>query len=50
MIALLRDGRIDPTPMITKRIVVDDIVAGGFEELLENRDQHVKILVRVRPS
>ncbi len=46
VISLLRDGRIDPTPMITKRIQVDDIVAGGFEELLANRDKHVKILVQ----
>ncbi|MFO1074068.1 MAG: 2,3-butanediol dehydrogenase [Geminicoccaceae bacterium] len=46
VIALLRDGRMDPTPMITKRIGVDDIVPGGFEELLKNRDKHVKILVQ----
>jgi (R,R)-butanediol dehydrogenase/meso-butanediol dehydrogenase/diacetyl reductase len=46
VINLLKDGRIDPTPMITKRIALDDIVAGGFEELLANRDRHVKILVR----
>jgi (R,R)-butanediol dehydrogenase/meso-butanediol dehydrogenase/diacetyl reductase len=46
VISLLRDGRIDPTPMITGRIELDDIVQGGFEELLANRDRHVKILVR----
>ncbi len=46
VISLLRDGRIDPTPLITKRIGVDDIVPGGFEELLANRDRHVKILVQ----
>ena len=46
VISLLRDGRIDPTPMITKRIAVDDIVPDGFQELLANRDKHVKILVQ----
>lgn len=46
VINLLKDGRIDPTPMITKRIVLDEIVPGGFKELLANRDRHVKILVR----
>lgn len=46
VIDLLRDGRIDPTPMITKRIQLGDIVKGGFEELLANRDKQVKILVR----
>ncbi len=46
VINLLKDGRIDPTPMITKRIKLDEIVSGGFEELLANRDRHVKILVR----
>lgn len=46
VIRLLRDGRIDPTPMITKRIGVDDIVPEGFEELVHHRDKHVKILVQ----
>ena len=32
--------------MITKRIQLGDIVQGGFEELLANRDKQVKILVR----
>lgn len=46
VISLLQDGRIDPAPLVTKRITLDEIVAGGFEELLTNRDRHVKILVR----
>ncbi|KAJ8110881.1 hypothetical protein OPT61_g6399 [Boeremia exigua] len=31
--------------MITSEIHIDDIVTKGFEELIKNRDQHVKILV-----
>lgn len=46
VISLLKDGRIEPTPMITKRIGLEEIVSGGFDELLTNRDRHVKILVR----
>ena len=46
VINLLRDGRIDPMPMITERIGIDDIVSGGFEELRANRDRQVKILVQ----
>lgn len=45
VIDLLNSGRMDPSPMITKRIGLDEIVAGGFEELIANRDRHVKILV-----
>jgi hypothetical protein len=31
--------------MVTKRIVVDDVVKGGFKELIEHKDDHIKILV-----
>ena len=34
--------------MITGRINVDDIVKKGFEELVNNKDQHIKILVSPR--
>lgn len=30
--------------MITSRIAVDDIAKLGFEELINNKDQHVKIV------
>ncbi len=45
VIEMLADGRLQPDPMITGRIGVKDIVAGGFEELLNNKEQNVKILV-----
>jgi (R,R)-butanediol dehydrogenase/meso-butanediol dehydrogenase/diacetyl reductase len=31
--------------MVTSKIHIDDIVQKGFNELVANRDQHVKILV-----
>lgn len=34
--------------MVTGRIALDDIVEHGFEELINNKDAHVKILVRPR--
>jgi (R,R)-butanediol dehydrogenase/meso-butanediol dehydrogenase/diacetyl reductase len=45
VIEMLSDGRLRPDPMITGRIGVKDIVAGGFEELLNNKEQNIKILV-----
>ncbi|KAF2744778.1 GroES-like protein [Sporormia fimetaria CBS 119925] len=31
--------------MVTSRIYIDDIATKGFHELVENKDQHIKILV-----
>jgi (R,R)-butanediol dehydrogenase/meso-butanediol dehydrogenase/diacetyl reductase len=31
--------------MVTGRIRIDDIVEKGFEELVNNKDKHIKILV-----
>lgn len=36
---------IDTSRIITDRIALDDVVESGFEELINNKDQHVKILV-----
>lgn len=44
-IALLRDGKVDARQFITGEIALDDIVAGGFRELIDNKDANVKILV-----
>jgi (R,R)-butanediol dehydrogenase/meso-butanediol dehydrogenase/diacetyl reductase len=44
-IALLADGRIDAAPLITSRVTLQEAIAGGFQELVRNRDGHVKILV-----
>ena len=37
--------RLDLSPLITARISFDQVVSGGIEELLNNRDAHVKSLV-----
>lgn len=31
--------------MVTDRISLEDIVTKGFDELVNNRDDHIKILV-----
>lgn len=45
VMTMLADGRLQPESMITGRIGLDDIVGGGFEELLTHKDRNVKILV-----
>jgi len=44
-IAMLKDGSIKTEGIITERIPLSDVVAGGFEELVDHKDRHVKILV-----
>jgi (R,R)-butanediol dehydrogenase/meso-butanediol dehydrogenase/diacetyl reductase len=43
---MLRDGTISTEGIITERIELDDVVRGGFDELVDHKDRHVKILVR----
>ena len=45
VIELLASGRIDPGPMISRKLTIDRIVGDGFDELVRNRDACVKILV-----
>jgi (R,R)-butanediol dehydrogenase/meso-butanediol dehydrogenase/diacetyl reductase len=45
VISALASGRIDAAPLISKRIPLEEIVGGGLEELIHNKDQNVKILV-----
>ena len=47
-IALLRDGKVDAGQFITGRIGLDDLVTGGFRELIDNKEENVKILVSPR--
>lgn len=46
VLAAVDDGRIDAGQLITSRIELDDVVREGFDELINNKDPHVKILVR----
>jgi (R,R)-butanediol dehydrogenase / meso-butanediol dehydrogenase / diacetyl reductase len=45
-IGLLADDLIDVGFFITKRIKLDELVDGGFHELIQNKDEHVKALVQ----
>ncbi|WP_328285338.1 2,3-butanediol dehydrogenase [Desulfovibrio sp. X2] len=44
--ALLRNGRLKAGPMITGRIGLEEIVDKGFWELVNNKDENIKILVK----
>lgn len=45
VIRLLATGQLDPEPLVTGRVGLDDIVAEGFERLTDRGSGHVKILV-----
>jgi len=45
-ISMLKDGSIKTEGIITERIPLSDVVKGGFDELVDHKDRHVKILVR----
>lgn len=40
---------MQPEPMITKVIKMDEVEEKGFKALIEEKDKHVKILVEVNP-
>jgi (R,R)-butanediol dehydrogenase / meso-butanediol dehydrogenase / diacetyl reductase len=44
-IDLVRSGKVDLAPFITARIPLEDLVSGGFEQLIHHNDTQVKILV-----
>lgn len=46
VIRLLADGRIDPEPLVTGRIGLENITSNGFEQLTDRTSGHVKILVQ----
>lgn len=45
VIALIAEGRMAVTPLITGRIPLEQIIEQGFEELVHNKDRNVKIIV-----
>lgn len=47
-IRLAADGTIDLSAFITARIGLDELISGGFDELINNNEQHVKIIVDPR--
>jgi (R,R)-butanediol dehydrogenase / meso-butanediol dehydrogenase / diacetyl reductase len=44
-IEMIASGKVDPFQFITGRIGLDDIVTKGFDELINNKEENVKILV-----
>jgi (R,R)-butanediol dehydrogenase/meso-butanediol dehydrogenase/diacetyl reductase len=44
-INLINSGKINAKQYITKRIKLEDAVEEGFEELIKNKDKHIKIIV-----
>lgn len=40
-------GEIQPRPMITSKIRMDEVVEKGFQALINEKDKHVKILVDI---
>ena len=47
-IRLVSEGTIDLSAFITARIGLDDLITGGFDELINNNEHHVKIIVHPR--
>ena len=46
VIDMLADGTLDPDPLVTDRIGLDNIMDGGFEALLDEESDQVKIFVK----
>lgn len=46
VIRMLADGRVNAEKMITSIVPLSNVVKGGFDELVNNRGAHIKILVR----
>ena len=44
-ITMIKDGSIKTEGIITERIALSNVVEGGFDELVDHKDRHVKILV-----
>jgi threonine dehydrogenase-like Zn-dependent dehydrogenase len=44
-IQMTADGRVDPGPMISNRISLEEVVKKGFEECALNKRANVKVIV-----
>lgn len=44
---LMAQGKIDPTPLITAIVPIEEAVENGFEELLNNKENNIKVLLRI---
>ena len=46
-IGLMADGRIDPTPLVTSIVPLENAARDGFEKLLADKEDNIKILLKV---
>jgi (R,R)-butanediol dehydrogenase/meso-butanediol dehydrogenase/diacetyl reductase len=46
-VALLADGRLNPTGLITSMVPLKNAMEQGFEALLKNKETNIKVLLRV---
>jgi len=46
-IALIADKRIDPQRLITSEVPLKDAVEMGFEKLINNKEDNIKILLQI---
>jgi len=46
-ITLLADKRIDPRMLITSKVPLKDAVEMGFEKLIVNKEDNIKILLQI---
>ena len=46
-IALLADKRIDPGRLITSKVPLKDAVEMGFEKLIDNKEENIKVLLQI---
>ena len=43
-------GKIDADELITREVTLDTLVQDGFEELLKNASQHIKVAIKIADS
>ena len=43
----MADGRIDPTPMIMSIVPLENAAPEGFEQLINNKEDNIKVLLQV---
>jgi hypothetical protein len=47
VLKLILEGKLKPEKLVTKRIGLQEVEAEGFKTLVEDKANHVKILVEV---
>ena len=45
----ISEGKIDTEELITREVTLDTLVQDGFEELIANGPQHIKVVIKINP-